>query len=162
MNPLNLGAMQGAKTVPFTKNSVSFWLAALVVALVLSVGLTSCETVEDEVKQGVEKVEEQVVTEAKKLAWSQVSDGLNGLKETLQNDQEKGVDWARSEVAKVRDRLQSVLGTTDDGSVRGLGWVDEELQKLEEKLAEYENSDQVIDAIDEFIRDLEAKLELSE
>lgn len=135
-------------------------LVAVVVTLMFSVGLAACESVDDEVKQGVEKVEQQIVTEAKKLAWNAVNDELNTLKESLLNDEDKGVDWARDEVAEVRDGLKKALDAAESGGARGLDWIDEELQKLEEKLAGYENADQVIEAIDEFIKDLKTRLEI--
>jgi uncharacterized phage infection (PIP) family protein YhgE len=144
------------------KNPVFLPLVALVVALTLSVSLTSCQNVQDQVQQGVDQVEQQVVTEAKKMVWSYVSDGLNQLKDTIRSNQGKGVDWAQSQVANVREGLKPVLDQAADRGLTGLGWIDEELQKLEQKLAGYENPDQVIQAIDEFIADLKAKLELSE
>jgi archaellum component FlaC len=137
-------------------------LIALVALLLLSAMLTACESVEDEVRQGVDQVEQQVVTETRKLAWSQVSNGLNGLKETLSNDKDKGVDWARSEVDRIREGLRVIVGEGADGSLENLDWIDEELQKLDDKLAQYENSDQVVEAIDEFMQELEDRLGVSQ
>ncbi len=160
------------------RNRFAFlFLVALAVALVVGAGLTACEKVEDEVRQGVEhveqqvedelkngveQVEQQVVTELKKLAWRHVSDGLEKLKDTIKSDEKKGVDWARSEVAKVRDGLQTILSKAEGGGLTGLEWLDEELQKLDEKLAEQKNADQVVTAIDEFMENLETKLGVSE
>ena len=44
----------------------------------------------------------------------------------------------------------------------GLEWVDDELSKLEKKLADPENADAINSTIDEFIENLEARLDLSE
>jgi hypothetical protein len=145
------------------RNKTVLWtLAVLLTALILSLGLASCQVVEDKVQEGAEKVEEQVVTEAKKLALSQVSEGLNKLKETIQSDQGKGADWASSEIAKIRENLKPILEKVQQRGFSGLDWVDEELSKLEQKLADPENVDALSTTIDEFIRDLETRLDLSE
>jgi hypothetical protein len=134
----------------------------LLFVLILSVGLVSCQVVEEKVEKGVDKVEEQVVTEAKKLALSQISEGLDKLKDTIQSDEGKGADWASSEIAKIRETLNPVLEKVQQGGFSGLDWVDEELSKLEQKLADPENVDALSTTIDEFIRDLENRLGLSE
>jgi hypothetical protein len=134
----------------------------LLVLFALSIGLVACDVVEDKVEEGVDKVEEQVVTEAKKLALNQVREGLNKLKDTIQNDEGKGADWASSEVAKIREGLKPVLEKVQESGFAGLDWVDDELLKLEQKLADPENADALNSTIDEFIKNLEARLDLSE
>jgi hypothetical protein len=134
----------------------------LVVVVILSLSLGACQVVEEKVEEGVEKVEEQVVTEAKKLALNQVRDGLSKLKETIQSDEGKGADWASAEVAKLRENLKPILQRVQDSGFTGLDWVDDELAKLEEKLSDPENTDALSATIDDFIKDLESRLDLSE
>lgn len=144
------------------KEPILLTQGVLLVVLILSLGLVSCQVVEEKVQEGAEKVEEQVVTEAKKLALSQVSDGLNKLKDTIQSDEGKGADWASSEIAKIRENLKPILEKVQQSGFSGLDWVDEELSKLEQKLADPENVDALSTTIDEFIRDLETRLDPSE
>lgn len=134
----------------------------LLVVLILSLGLVSCQAVEDKVQEGVDKVEEQVVTETKKLVLSQVREGLNNLKDRIQSDEGKGADWASSEIANIRENLKPILEKVQQRGFNGLDWVDEELSKLEQKLADPENVDALSTTIDEFMRDLENRLGISE
>ena len=120
-----------------SQNKPTRWLqGVLLLILALSVGLVSCQAVEEKVEEGVKKVEDQVVTEAKKLALSQVSDGLNKLKETIQNDEGKGAEWASSEVAKIRENIKPILERVQQSGFTGLDWIEEELHELEQKLAD--------------------------
>jgi hypothetical protein len=144
------------------KKPVLWTQGVLLVVLILSAGLVACQVVEDKVQEGAEKVEEQVVTEAKRLALSQVREGLNKLKDTIQSDEGKGADWASSEIAKIRENLKPILEKVQQSGFSGLDWVDEELSKLEQKLADPQNVDVLSTAIDEFIRDLETRLDLAE
>jgi uncharacterized phage infection (PIP) family protein YhgE len=155
------------------KQTAFLALGALVVALILSISLTACQTVEEKVEEGVEKVEEKVeegiekveekvVTEAKKLVWNQVSDGLDKLKDGIRNDEGKRAEWAASEVAKLREGLKTALDSVAGESFHGLDWVDEGLQKLEDKLADQQNPDALVEAIDEFKQELRTRLDVSE
>ena len=146
-----------------TRKNATFWASCmLLIVLFLSAGLVSCQAVEEKVEEGAEQVEGKVVTEAKKLALSQVSDGLDKLKEKMQNDEGKDADWARSEVAKIRENLKPVLDKVQQSGFTGLDWVEDELLKLEEKLSDPERVDAVATTIDEFIKDLETRLGVSE